>query len=49
MPGVERIFVPGEHSHATRLARTGNGIPVAAALLRGLDQLAGELEMAKLI
>src|ERR1700748_2328243 len=43
MPGVDRIFVPGEHSHATRAARTRNGIPIAAALLRGLDQVADEL------
>jgi L-2-hydroxycarboxylate dehydrogenase (NAD+) len=48
MPGVERIFVPGERSHATRAARTHDGIPIAPALMRGLDQLAGELGMAKL-
>jgi L-2-hydroxycarboxylate dehydrogenase (NAD+) len=48
MPGVDRIFVPGEHSHATRVARTRDGIPVAAALMRGLDQVADELGIAKL-
>jgi L-2-hydroxycarboxylate dehydrogenase (NAD+) len=48
MPGVERIFVPGERSHAIRLARSRDGIPVAPALMRGLDQVAGELQMAKL-
>ncbi len=48
MPGVERIFVPGERSHATRTARTRDGIPIAAALMRGLDQLADELGIAKL-
>jgi len=48
MPGVNRIFVPGEHSHATRAARTRDGIPVAAALMRGLDQVADELGIAKL-
>jgi L-2-hydroxycarboxylate dehydrogenase (NAD+) len=48
MPGVDRIFVPGERSHATRAARTRDGIPIAPALMRGLDQLAGELGIAKL-
>src|ERR1700759_271640 len=43
MPGVERIFVPGERSHETRLARARDGIPIAPALQRGLDQLAQEL------
>lgn len=48
MPGVSRIFVPGERSHATRMARTRDGIPVAPALRRGLDLVADELGMAKL-
>src|ERR1700681_616740 len=48
MPGVSRIFVPGERSHETRAARTRDGIPIAAALMRGLDQVADELGMAKL-
>lgn len=48
MPGVDRIFVPGERSHATRATRTRDGIPIAPALMRGLDQLAGELGIAKL-
>jgi LDH2 family malate/lactate/ureidoglycolate dehydrogenase len=48
MPGVERISVPGERSHETRLARAKNGIPIAPALARGLNQLADELGMAKL-
>ena len=48
MPGVERISVPGERSHETRLARGENGIPIAPALARNLDQLADELGIAKL-
>jgi L-2-hydroxycarboxylate dehydrogenase (NAD+) len=48
MPGVERISVPGERSHETRLARASNGIPIAPALARNLDQLADELGVAKL-
>jgi LDH2 family malate/lactate/ureidoglycolate dehydrogenase len=49
MPGVERIFVPGERSHETRAIRSSHGIPVAPALMRGLDKLADELGIAKLI
>jgi L-2-hydroxycarboxylate dehydrogenase (NAD+) len=46
--GVDRILVPGERSQQTRAARTRDGIPIAPALMRGLDQLADELGMAKL-
>ena len=49
MDGVERIFVPGERSQETRAARTRDGIPIAPALMRGLDQLADELGIAKLV
>jgi L-2-hydroxycarboxylate dehydrogenase (NAD+) len=48
MPGVDRIFVPGERSQDTRAARTCDGIAIAPALMRGLDQLADELGVAKL-
>jgi L-2-hydroxycarboxylate dehydrogenase (NAD+) len=48
MPGVERIFVPGERSDETRAIRSAEGIPVAPQLMRGLDQLADELGIAKL-
>ena len=48
MQGVDRIFIPGEHSHETRVKRMRDGIPMAAALMRGLDQLADELGMARL-
>ena len=48
MPGVDRIFVPGERSHATRATRTRDGIPIAPALMLGLDRLADELGIAKL-
>lgn len=49
MPGVGRILVPGERSHATRAARMHDGIPIAPALMRGLDQVADELGIAKLV
>jgi L-2-hydroxycarboxylate dehydrogenase (NAD+) len=48
IPGVERIFVPGERSQQTREARARDGIPIAPALLHGLDQVADELGIAKL-
>jgi LDH2 family malate/lactate/ureidoglycolate dehydrogenase len=41
--GVDRIWVPGERSHETRVQRTSVGIPIAPALLRGLDQVADDL------
>jgi LDH2 family malate/lactate/ureidoglycolate dehydrogenase len=48
MPGVERITLPGERSEATRVARAKDGIPIAPALLRSLDQLADQLKITKL-
>jgi L-2-hydroxycarboxylate dehydrogenase (NAD+) len=48
IPGVDRIFVPGERSEETRVVRARDGIPIAPALTRALDQLAGELGIAKL-
>ncbi len=48
MPGVERIFLPGEQSHAKREERTRLGIPVPSALLASLDRLALELGISKL-
>ena len=49
MPGVDRIWVPGERSHETRFRRTSLGIPMAPALLRGLDQVADDLGIARLV
>lgn len=48
MPGVERIQVPGERSAETRVKRTRDGIPLAPALMRGLDQVADDLGIVKL-
>ena len=48
MPGVDRIYVPGERSFETRAKRTRDGIPIAPALMRGLDRLAAELGIATL-
>jgi LDH2 family malate/lactate/ureidoglycolate dehydrogenase len=49
MPGIERIYVPGERSQETRANRTRDGIPIAPALLRGLDQVADDLGIARLV
>ncbi|NOJ45549.1 Ldh family oxidoreductase [Bradyrhizobium archetypum] len=48
-PGVERIWVPGERSHETRARRASLGIPVAAALFRGLDGVADDLGIPRLV
>ncbi|MBX9810064.1 MAG: Ldh family oxidoreductase [Burkholderiales bacterium] len=48
LPGVDRIHIPGEGSHAARADRLKNGVPLPEALLKALNQLAGELKIAKL-
>ena len=48
MPGVERIWLPGEQSQAKRIAYARDGIPIAAELMRRLNQLAAELGIAAL-
>jgi L-2-hydroxycarboxylate dehydrogenase (NAD+) len=48
IPGVERIYVPGERSHETRSRRASEGIPIAPALMQGLDKIADELGIPRL-
>ena len=48
LPGVDRIRLPGEGSHAARADRTRNGIPLPVPLAKSLDQLAKELKIASL-
>ena len=43
LPGVERIWLPGEQSHAKRLTRSRDGVPMPDALLVSLTALAREL------
>ena len=43
LPGVDRIRLPGEGSHAARADRSRNGIPLAPPLAAGLAELAREL------
>lgn len=49
LPGVERIWLPGEQSHARRAHYERSGIPIAAALLTELHELAQETGVAPLI
>ena len=48
MPGVERIWLPGEQSQAKRVAYARDGIPIAAGLMSKLNQLAAELGITAL-
>jgi L-2-hydroxycarboxylate dehydrogenase (NAD+) len=48
LPGIERIWLPGEQSHARRAERATRGVPMPGALLTSLDGLAGELSIAPL-
>jgi LDH2 family malate/lactate/ureidoglycolate dehydrogenase len=48
LPGVERIWLPGEQSHAKRRDNLQNGVPMPDALLAALNQLAGELKIKPL-
>jgi LDH2 family malate/lactate/ureidoglycolate dehydrogenase len=48
LPGVERIWLPGEQSHAKRQDNLENGVPMPDALLTSLSQLATDLKIAPL-
>jgi L-2-hydroxycarboxylate dehydrogenase (NAD+) len=48
LPGVDRIWLPGEQSHAKRADRLQNGVPMPDALLTALGQLAADLKIAPL-
>jgi len=43
MPGVERIRLPGEQSHATWLERSAAGVPINDTLFKDLQRLATDL------
>ncbi|MGZ5137086.1 MAG: Ldh family oxidoreductase, partial [Burkholderiales bacterium] len=49
LPGVDRIWLPGEQSHAKRLDRTRNGVPLPAPLIASLNELAADLRIAPVI
>jgi len=48
MPGVERIFLPGEQSHEKRRLQATQGITIAPQLQKTLNDLASELGIASL-
>ena len=48
LPGVERIHIPGEGSHAARTDRVKNGVPMPPSLMAALDKLASELGISPL-
>ena len=43
LPGVDRIWLPGEQSRLTRLKREVEGVPIPPALRTQLDALALDL------
>jgi L-2-hydroxycarboxylate dehydrogenase (NAD+) len=48
MPGVERIWLPGEQSHERRIANQRGGMALPVSLRSQLDQFAVEMGMPKL-
>jgi LDH2 family malate/lactate/ureidoglycolate dehydrogenase len=45
LPGVDRVWLPGEQSHTKRDERLIQGIPIPAVLQKNLDELARELDI----
>ena len=48
LPGVERIWMPGEQSYAKRLAYAEQGIPLAPQVVETLDKLSAALGIPRL-
>ncbi len=48
LPGVERIWLPGEQSHAKLMDRRAHGVPMPKALRDSLDAVARDLDVAPL-
>jgi LDH2 family malate/lactate/ureidoglycolate dehydrogenase len=48
LPGVERIWLPGEQSHAKLIDRGAHGVPMPKALRESLNAVARELDIAPL-
>ena len=49
LPGVDRIWLPGEQSHAKRSRHAAAGIPVSHGVMAELHTLAAELGIAPLL
>lgn len=48
MPGVDRIWLPGEQSHEKRLSNDAQGILLAPSLMKQLNDLAAQLNIKPL-
>lgn len=48
LPGIDRIWLPGEQSYQKRQDRSQNGIPIPPGLRKSLDALADDLEIERL-
>ena len=48
MPGVERIWLPGEQSHEKRLSNEAQGMVLAPSLIKQLNDLAAQLNIQPL-
>ena len=48
MPGVDRIWYPGEQSHERVAAYRRDGIPIAPAVMHTLDKIAQDLDVTPL-
>ncbi|MBP7567214.1 MAG: Ldh family oxidoreductase [Burkholderiaceae bacterium] len=48
LPGVERIWLPGEQSHEKRTRYREHGVPIAGGVASDLQQLAADLGIAPL-
>jgi LDH2 family malate/lactate/ureidoglycolate dehydrogenase len=48
IPGVDRIWLPGEQSHARRATFLRGGIPIPPALMQTLDRLSEQLSVPTL-
>ncbi|MBN9410742.1 MAG: Ldh family oxidoreductase [Burkholderiales bacterium] len=48
LPGVERIWLPGEQSHEKRARYREHGVPIAGGVASDLQQLAADLGIAPL-
>ncbi len=46
LPGVERVWLPGEQSHNKRIERLARGIPIPPALQKSLDESSSELNIS---
>jgi L-2-hydroxycarboxylate dehydrogenase (NAD+) len=49
LPGVDKVWLPGEQSHLRRIKNAENGIPIAKGLLSELQLVAQQLGIAGLV